>query len=455
MKLLLFDFIRRWWWMLALLFVISLLTTVNGYPFSFGPAAIVCLLFDANRGVFRVVRVLPVPRRVQAQTWWVAGVWLVPILSLVPVLLGTAIYLTLDTGSQIPVPIPHETGLAEPAFYFVSTFSPWFAAGVQLWIGFGFAALCFLLACALPNRQPEGVWETISASVVGALWGLSIPGITFVLPLMPRTPAATHGWHWAVFASVPFLVTLSYLAAPDLIRRRTTVVAAKRPRREVGERPESRGGLTGIPLWLGTFGLRSALMIGAIACTQYFFLRLFTGRSTAPNGIHSSHYLAPMQIAMFAIMLSAISVEWSNLRTLRTLPLSRTGLAGLLLAIPVGNGFVAAVLVTLFSGGGASGVPAVVNIAAQMLYCAGLGALAVAGVLHVASGFRLLIVMAAVIPASGFALGLHLPLVLALSGALALLIAWLLIARGLRKSSAFYQPRSFFGVNIGQPSAVR
>ena len=459
MKLLTLDFLRRWWWALAVFAVVTLVTTVNASPIVLGPAALVSLLFDATRGVFRAVRPQPVALREQAQTWWLLAVWLVPIVSLVPIVLGTLIYLGMNGVTQVAMPMLHEVGgkfIARPEMpSFVTTYSPWFAAAVQIWVGLGFAALCFLLACGLPTRPPEGVWESLTAIVVGALWGFSIPGLTFVLPLMPQTPAGVHGWHWAVFVSVPFFVVISYLVAPDLMRRRTLVVAAVRPRRGASAQAGSRGGLTGASLYLATFPLRAALMIVAIAVVQYFFVRLMTGGAGSPPGPLPRQYMPLMQIAMFAIIFGAISAEWSNMRSLRTLPLSRERLAALLLAIPVGNGLVAALMATFFVGDGAANLHTIFAFTAQVIYCAGFGGLALVGMLHISSGLRLLMLMAAIIPASGFAFAATLPLVFAPLGALALLAAWLLLIRGIGKSAAFYRPRSFFGVNIGQPMAVR
>jgi hypothetical protein len=163
-----------------------------------------------------------------------------------------------------------------------------------------------------------------------------------------------------------------------------------------------------------------------------------------------------IQTVCFAIIFSALSGEWNALRTLRALPLSTAQLAALLMAIPLGNGVIAAFLASFWYGLGDPTVPMLVHFAAQTLAITGFGALALAGMLHIASSFRLLVVIFAMwISAGFFFLCGKMPLLLALAGAVAMGLAWLALFRGLRKSSAFYQPRRFFGMGIGQPAASR
>jgi hypothetical protein len=56
----------------------------------------------------------------------------------------------------------------------------------------------------------------------------------------------------------------------------------------------------------------------------------------------------------------------------------------------------------------------------------------------------------AAIPSSAVLFIPQFPIGILLGGGASLATAHLLLVRGLRKSSAFYQPRSFFGINIGQ-----
>jgi hypothetical protein len=450
MKLLVLDFLRRWWWMFALLCLLSFSTTIGGFPFALGPAAMICLLLDAGRGVFRVVRPLPVPRREQAQTWWLLGVLAVPLVTLLPIVLGSFVYLGIHgpVGDTLvpPQEITSIGSAAPPMSVFIPTYSPWFAAAIQVWVGLGFAGFCFLLGSCLPTRPPEGAWESLGAMLVGGLWGLSIPGATMLLPQLPRTPSALLPWHWALVASVPFWVVISYFTAPDLLRRRTLAPATGRKPAAAATPAECRGHVTGVPLYLANFLGRSALMLLFISLVQVLFTGWINGRT--PTGP-----FAAIQTVCFAIIFSAVSGEWGGLRMLRALPLSTTQLAALLMASPLSKGVIAAALASSWYGFGDPAVPTLANFTAQMLAISGLGALALAGMLHIASGLRLLVVIFAMwISAGLFFLCAKMPLWLALAGVVALGLAWFALLRGLRKSNAFYQPRRFFGVSIGQPN---
>ena len=56
----------------------------------------------------------------------------------------------------------------------------------------------------------------------------------------------------------------------------------------------------------------------------------------------------------------------------------------------------------------------------------------------------------ACLPALAFYLEAKFLLWVLLGGVAGIALAFLLLERGLRKSNAFYQPRRFFGVNLGQ-----
>jgi hypothetical protein len=190
-------------------------------------------------------------------------------------------------------------------------------------------------------------------------------------------------------------------------------------------------------------------MLFFISLVQVLFMRWTTGTKPVDS-------FGAIQTVCFAIIFSALSGEWNALRTLRALPLSTPQLAALLMAIPLGNGVIAAFLASSWYGLGDPTAPMLVNFAAQTLAITGFGALALAGMLHIASSLRLLVVIFAMwISAGFFFLCGKMPLWLALAGAVAMGFAWLALLHGLRKSSAFYQPRRFFGMGIGQPAASR
>jgi hypothetical protein len=449
MKRLTLDFLARWWWLLAIYIVVTIGGTMAGQPFVFTPLLLVCLLFDAQRGLFRAVRPLPVSRREQAVTWWLLGVLVLPIVSVPTLAAGTMFYVRSHAALLVPVPSP--TGGA-PLYWL--NFSPWFAAGVTAWVGLGFAAFCFLLCRFLPTRPPNDLLETIAQSIVAMLWGLSMPGSMLLLQFLPKMPEQLAPWHWVIFALVPVCVVLSFVAAPDVLQRRTFAIVAGKKKIAAADKGHSAShGLVGVPLFLAVVVGRGVAMIILMVTLQLIMFEFMSGwRDSGPHG-------NPMfvgQIVGFALLFASLCGEWAGLRVLRTLPLSTAKLAGLLLCAPVAFGIVAAVFSSVWGGIGDSSAPMIGNFVAQAVAIAGLGSLAMAISLHVTSGLRILVlIVTAMLPAAAFIFLAKWPLVFVLIGGAAFIGGTALLHRGLCKSSVFYQPRRMLGMTIGQPVAVR
>ena len=155
---------------------------------------------------------------------------------------------------------------------------------------------------------------------------------------------------------------------------------------------------------------------------------------------------------LFAVIFVATSMEALGLRAMRALPLSTAGLASLLLSTPVALGLSGAVFTVLWFGVGDRSLPLIVNYAAQAIAIAGFSSLTIAVSLHIASSLRLLVLAVFVfMPSLAFRFLAKTPALLALLGLVALVGAFALLQRGLRKSSAFYQARRLFGLGVGQP----
>ena len=454
MKILVLDFLRRWWWMLALLLLFSAALGAFGQPFVVAPAALVCLMFDAPRGVFRVVRPLPIPRRGQACAWWFIGVPLVPLLTLGALAIGALIFQATHPLVMMPAP-PTPVEISAQAAQIIAMpmrgASPWFGVGVQVWVAFGYAGLCFLLATGLPVRPAEGALETIGQGVIGGLWGLSMMGLVLILPNLPKSPAAIAPWHLAVFAVVPVCVVLSFLAAPGLMQRRMFVVAAKARPRADSESVAHETGLTGATLFVVNFVVRFAGVLAAIAIGQAVVLRLIVG-----GKLPSLDHTMSVQIVAIAIAFSIFAGEAVGMRVLRALPLSTARLALLLSLMPWIAGLTGAAITALWNGMGDPALPPLLNFAGQAAAFGGLGALAQTITLHITTGARLFVLFAfAAIPATLFALFSTHTMMLFAVGVATGALAFALLVRGLRKSNAFYQPRRIFGMAVGTFVAVR
>jgi len=155
-------------------------------------------------------------------------------------------------------------------------------------------------------------------------------------------------------------------------------------------------------------------------------------------------------MVVFAIIFGAMPGETVGMRTLRTLPLSTAKLAALLLTVPIVLGFACAAFIAT-AGGMIEPVPAgPLAFLAEALVIASAGRLALAICLHIVSAARILVLMFfAFLPASVLYLANKFVLLAILGGGAAIVLAFFLLVRGLRKSNAFYQPRRFFGVKYG------
>ena len=476
MKSLILDFLHRWRW----LFVMSLLLTtafsVAGFPFILAPAAVVALLLDAQRGVFRAVRPLPITRLDQAKAWWIVGVPLLPLLSVPALVLGVFLFQQLhpnaaavrfsplaSTAVLTPPPIEvlpegmpgnatEEQGvIAPPQAPVRQAPAPWFAAGVQAWVALGYAGFFFFLIQWAPTRLPENLAEKIQQAVFGLLWGISMPGIAFLLPNLPRSPESIATWHWAILAAAPVFVVLSYLSAAELVRRRMFMTAVKSRFQATAGSLAISSGLTGIPLFVVNFTGRIVMMVALIAGVQIAVLH-WMSQGNAPG----TQPAMGMQVSLMGMMFGAILAESVGMRALRALPLSTPQLALLLSLMPWTGALTGAVFSAVGCGAGDPALSVWSNLAAQCLALCGWVTLAFAITLHISSSGRLFVLMLLVmIPGITLPFAVKYTVLIAAVGLVAGIAGFALLIRGLRKSSAFYRPRGFFGLTPGQPTAVR
>ena len=410
--------------MVALYVVATGLEALAGSPMPFTVATMICLVFDGQRGLFRSVRPMPVTRRAQALAWWIIGVPLPSLVALFPAIAGTAVHVTQHSSAE-----------------------PWFVMWVQALAGLGISSLCFLLATLLPTRQPANLLETLGQALIGLCWGVLFPGSLFLMQALPKTMAAVHPWHWALAAAVPVLILLSLLTAPEMLMRRSSPVVAPVARKG-GD--TSRRGITGIPFYLLQFGGRMALLLFAMAAIQVVALRLIFG--------HSGSMGAPfhVQIVMMALLFGIILSDLAGVRSLRTLPLSTLHLTLLLLSLPIIAGLVAGLIVVLFFPGGHAEVLPITRMLLIALVVSGFGSLSLALMLRITSGYRMVImIFLGIVPAALTEIGFRYPVSLASASLVAGFAGFALVLRGLRRSSAVYQPKTFFGNVAGQPFGMR
>jgi hypothetical protein len=478
MKSLILDFLHRWRWLFVISLIVSVASSLFGLPLILAPAAVVALQPDARRGVFRAVRPLPLTRLDQAKAWWVVGVPLLPLLSVPALVLGILLFPHFQpsagpvpfarvaapmTETMLPmeprpavlpetsVPVTEPRYLAPPQAPEKNPRAPWFAAAVQSWVALGYAGFCFFLMQWAPQRQAENLTENVQQGVFGLLWGISMPGVVFLMPNLPRSPDTMATWHWAVLAAAPVFVALSYFSAAELMRQQMVVTAAKKRPQATTESLALSGGLTGIPLYVVNFAGRIVLMVALIACVQMVVLR-WMAQGNAPG----HHPAVGMQVSLMGMMIGATIAESVGMRALRALPLSTVKLALLLSLVPWAGAFSGAFFSAVFCRAGDPSLSVWVNLTAQSFALCGWAILALSITLHISSGGRLFVLMLlSIIPGMAIQFAVKYTLLMGGIGLVAGSVGFALLIRGLRKSSAFYRPRGFFGMTPGQPTAVR
>ena len=98
------DFIRRRWWLFPVVTVFAILGLATAQSMIFTHLAIIVLIFDAQRGLLRAVRPLPVSRRSQASAWWFIGVLLAPLVTFFALPIGALISAATTGPRVLPVP---------------------------------------------------------------------------------------------------------------------------------------------------------------------------------------------------------------------------------------------------------------------------------------------------------------------------------------------------------------
>lgn len=420
--------------MLLAVFALTAAMIDAGVSVFFGPVALICLMADGQRGWMRVLRPLPVTVRGQAASLWFIGVLLMPLLLLLAVILGVWL-----GGSSA-----HNT-------------SPWFNGAVQWWVGLGYGAIVFLVCTALPTRPPVTPWETFQGMVVGACWGVAIPGSLFLGRWLPKSLSEVTLGHEIMLGSVPLWLIVSGVAAPLMATRRLSGMGAKAitlPPAVVQSSAADRGKISGLSFLVRNQIVRHTLLLAALLSIQVVVFQWMTGGK--PGG---SAFMGA-QTPMYVLMFSAMSQETLNLRSLRMLPISTFRLAAVLLVVPLVLSVGTSLLLATFSqtpapageftpGLGDPAFSFAVNFTAFATGLMGLSSLLLVVMMHIQSGWRLgALMLATVISGATFMLGAASLVWFFCVGLTLCVVSFVWLMHGLRRSSAIYRPRQMMGWNM-------
>lgn len=327
MKNIMMDHFRRWWWVWVIGLVLIQATVImaclpDGSRFTRQIFPVILFLgpfllsFDLQRGHSRALLAMPVTVKETARAWWLATV-AVPSLALAILTgLGYAIVAMIKPGSiSYWAPLNH-----------------WLVDSLLL--GFMFFALT-----GLPARPggPSTGRERFRAYAFGALWGLSFASwVLFGNFLSIEKPVAL-----AIYALAVILTVIGWFRAETMVIERAGLqdkILASPSAEKPWRGRMGYGGLRYLTAALFQRFMLMGLWMFLMCSVVFWFINLSSGKHTGQHTSEFADSYSFVHIFSFQllwIMSFQILPVVFHLRVLRTLPVSSTRLAALLIFTPV------------------------------------------------------------------------------------------------------------------------
>jgi len=328
----LWDHVRRWWWLWLLSCAACAYLVGGGRPLApdlsnaWFPLAmylgVVQLSVDLQRGdVTRVLRAMPVTARQVGRAWWWASVGFPGVV--MAVITGCVFAFVSAFGSR-PISL-------------VACFNFWLTNALLFGPPF----------YSLTGIPPMGSAQSGRPTGRGCLFGLLFVGSTFTMLYFYRLfPPPTM--RWKVFVAVAALLTVAgWFRAEAFARehlgadswRRASFANANRVLRGMGADPlRGAEGDGGLPLLFRTIfnhmvlmGLFMVMLMGGALIAGQWFTSAFTDNKLA---VDTTTICVTAQVLFWLICWQTTKAAL-HLRFLRTLPVSTTRLAGVLILAPV------------------------------------------------------------------------------------------------------------------------
>ena len=320
MKKIILDYFCRWWWVWILgavaqsiicWFTVSTAEAPSNFlffPYAYFIGAFP-LFFDLRHGHTRAILTLPVSIKRVALAWRLLAIG-VPALML-------ASFGFLSAGISF---LCHTNG----NFHF-----EWLEMNCvfdTLWLG-----ASFFILTGLNTGVATNWWEQTRNSIFGALWGLSIGGGF----LFCQNIAQNHFKMNLMLILGSVLSVAGWFRAEYLVRQRAGFRSASQPPAKRPAQYKISKGFNGIPLLLTLILTRTLLIWLGMTAFMAFFA-VFQGQATSPEKFfHDTVPVITNGFTFWFIIVIQTFPILTHLRLLRTLPLSSTNLAILLIALPV------------------------------------------------------------------------------------------------------------------------
>jgi hypothetical protein len=322
MKLLIRDYFHRWKWIYVPVGLIHVAICMHavwtkeiGTLFQFVMYAGVFLLYlDLQRGGTRVITTLPLSNKQIAQAWWLMSVG-IPAAGII--VLGF-----LSAGLSVGLAF---LGHASGEFYFSSV--ALICLTDILWLG----SMFFLLTC-MPGPFGSDWWSKTRGMLFGSLWGFSFGGWMFFAQYLNRSPRDVV----IILVICGFLMSVAgWFRAEQLVGQRAGFRPAWQRARKRPAKYEISQGFNGISLLI-TKVITNALLMGVyLVAFMALFAFLEGDLKSVAQFIHSFFLTTSGGFPLWMIIAFSMFPFFSQLRLLRTLPLSTIKLAILLVFLPV------------------------------------------------------------------------------------------------------------------------
>jgi hypothetical protein len=315
MKRLILDHFRRWWWILALgavfAFVQGLIIADNAkYAFEFFILLLALwtganlLNFDLQRGVIRAVAVLPLTAGQIGRSWWLATVAIPAIMLAALLFLGAGTFCHFDPDKVFPA-----DRLAMASLF------------TLLWLGSLFTTIF-----PTPGFYGNG-WKRVRTNSLSGLSMMMLFGSMIFCQDMSKKTLKL-----AIFLGVGVLLTVvGWLRAERFVLGRASFRVAALQYKDPHGQHHAPGGFGGIPFLVSTTCIRIFLHIAAMVALMAL---LWQWHGPQHQGFESFAMLGSLMSCWLIIFYQLKPVLW-QLRSLRTLPVSATSLAAVMIAITI------------------------------------------------------------------------------------------------------------------------
>jgi hypothetical protein len=320
MTRLILDHFRRWGWVLSLAAALAfacgwLICAMKGESCAFWVLAVsmwmgaTLLSFDLKHGLVRTLLALPLTARQIGRGWWFATVGIPAVAMALLLLSGAAVWSHFHPGKALPV--------------FVLAASCLFSL---LWLGNNFSSIYGMTNELFGSRRERLVVTGISVLSMIMLFGSMLLAFElFEKPLL-----------LAIFIGIGLIVTVaSWLRAERFVlgrasfRLTVSVKQTQLPRAE--HRPPVGAG--GIPYLLRVSFIRGFFYLAAMVALMTMIPLLYS--ATLPRmGINMLAQMGSFMSLFFVVLFLAMPAL-RQLRLWRTLPISATRLALLVIALAV------------------------------------------------------------------------------------------------------------------------